>query len=566
LRTAGIIDMTTKSGVLEPGGSISLYGGSHGTFEPSVDYGGSSGNLNYFVSADLLRNDLGIESPDGSSDPLHDHTSQYHGFGYFEDILDASDRLTLIVGTSNDQFQIPNQSGLQPSLGLSVNGHTDFASADLNENQRELTSYAILSWQHAQDALDWQSSLTGRSSTLSFTPDPLGDLLYDGIAQSAYKRDVAFGWQTDAAYKLGERHTARAGLYLQHDDATSVTSSQVLPTGPDGAQSSDIPLSIADNGAQTQWIESAYLQDEWNIAAPLTINYGLRFDHYNAYSSGSQLSPRISLVWQPISGTLLHAGFSRYFTPPPFELVGTETISKFVNTTAAPQVTGATPPMAERASYFDVGAQQQLPGGVTLGLDSYYRRSQNLIDEGQFGAPIILTPFNYLKGKIEGVELTGNYASNDFSAYANLAFQSATGRAIESAQFNFAQDDLNYIAGNYIHLDHEQRVTASAGASYLWQHTRFSADLLFGSGLRADLALPDGSSIPNGDHLASYTQFNIGASYAFHFTGSGALTLRFDVINLFDKEYEIRDGTGVGVGAPQFGPRRGLFAGVSKEL
>jgi outer membrane receptor for ferrienterochelin and colicins len=53
LRTAGIIDMTTKSGVLQPGGSISLYGGSHETVEPSFDYGGSSGDLNYFVSGEL---------------------------------------------------------------------------------------------------------------------------------------------------------------------------------------------------------------------------------------------------------------------------------------------------------------------------------------------------------------------------------------------------------------------------------------------------------------------------------------------------------------------------------
>ena len=74
LRTAGIIDMTTKSGVLEPGGSISLYGGSHGTVEPSFNYGGSSGNLNYFVSGDFLRNDLGIESPDGSS--IHSTTTR----------------------------------------------------------------------------------------------------------------------------------------------------------------------------------------------------------------------------------------------------------------------------------------------------------------------------------------------------------------------------------------------------------------------------------------------------------------------------------------------------------
>jgi outer membrane receptor for ferrienterochelin and colicins len=32
LRTAGIIDLSTRSGVLQPGGEISVYGGSHGTF------------------------------------------------------------------------------------------------------------------------------------------------------------------------------------------------------------------------------------------------------------------------------------------------------------------------------------------------------------------------------------------------------------------------------------------------------------------------------------------------------------------------------------------------------
>src|SRR5450432_793774 len=69
LRTAGIIDLKTKSGVIDPGASVSLYGGGHGTFEPSFNYGGSNGRLNYFVSGDFLRNDLGIESPDGRSSP-----------------------------------------------------------------------------------------------------------------------------------------------------------------------------------------------------------------------------------------------------------------------------------------------------------------------------------------------------------------------------------------------------------------------------------------------------------------------------------------------------------------
>jgi outer membrane receptor protein involved in Fe transport len=38
------------------------------------------------------------------------------------------------------------------------------------------------------------------------------------------------------------------------------------------------------------------------------------------------------------------------------------------------------------------------------------------------------------------------------------------------------------------------------------------------------------------------------------------------VQNLFDKIYEVRDGTGVGVGAPSFGARRGVFIGISKTI
>ena len=108
--------------------------------------------------------------------------------------------------------------------------------------------------------------------------------------------------------------------------------------------------------------------------------------------------------------------------------------------------------------------------------------------------------------------------------------------------------------------------------SYLWHGTRFSADLLVGSGLRADLELPPGETtayggtgIPNGEHLPYYTQVNTGV-HTFQLPGAGTLTARFDIINLFDKDYEIRNGTGVGVGAPQFGPRRGLFFGLSKSL
>jgi outer membrane receptor for ferrienterochelin and colicins len=572
LRTAGIIDLKTKSGVIDPGGSISMYGGSHGTLEPSFNYGGSEGRFNYFVSGDFLRNDLGIESPDGRTTPDHDRTTQYHEFAYLEYILDESNRLSAVLSSSAGKFQIPNRGNQMPGItnadgtALAVNGQITYPSDALNENQRELNHFAILSWQHSQGAFDGQTSVTARYSSLSFVPDELGDLLFDGVAQDAYKQNVAYALQSDASYRLDEAHTLRAGLFLQSDHSKSLTNSAVIALDAAGNQLSDVPVTIVDNGAKTEWIESLYLQDEWKIIPRVTVNYGLRFDKFTAFASGHQVSPRVNIVWQPLDATTVHAGYSRYLSPPPFELVGSETVSKFANTTAAAEVMQADTPQAEQANYYDAGVQQKISDRITVGLDSYYKQSHNLIDEGQFGAPIILTPFNYAYGKQYGVELTGSFTAQAFSAYLNLAWQSARGKDIDSAQFNFSAADLSYIADHYIHLDHEQRVTASGGASYLLGHTRFSADLLVGSGLRADLTLPDGSSIPNGAHLPYYEQVNLGASHVFHLGDSGTLTTRLDVINVFDQRYEIRDGTGVGVGAPQFGPRRGLFFGLSKSI
>jgi outer membrane receptor protein involved in Fe transport len=44
------------------------------------------------------------------------------------------------------------------------------------------------------------------------------------------------------------------------------------------------------------------------------------------------------------------------------------------------------------------------------------------------------------------------------------------------------------------------------------------------------------------------------------------LTVRFTVVNVLDTVYEIRDGTGIGVFAPQYGPRRGFFVSLSQAL
>ena len=64
LRTSGLVDITTRAGIEEPGGNISVYGGSRGTLTPSVDYGGTSGAVDYFFTGRYLMNDEGHRKSD----------------------------------------------------------------------------------------------------------------------------------------------------------------------------------------------------------------------------------------------------------------------------------------------------------------------------------------------------------------------------------------------------------------------------------------------------------------------------------------------------------------------
>ncbi|WP_010161858.1 TonB-dependent receptor [Sphingomonas sp. PAMC 26617] len=566
LRTAGIIDITTKSH-FDNSGTAQIYGGTNDTIQPSIEYGGSTGQTNYFVTGSYKHSNNGIDPVDSGRTPLHDRTDQYQGFVYLDHTLDANNRVSLIGGYADQRYQIPNPRGLRPDSGYSVGGVSDVLSDDLDERQHEQTAFALASLLHDAGPLTLQASLFARYSALRYTPDVLGELLFNGLAQNAYKRDFTFGGQIEGAYRLGAAHTLRGGVIISRDRNNSRTSTQVFQVDDAGAQLGE-PVTVIDNGARTEMTYSVYLQDEWKIAEPLIVNFGGRFDHYNGYRAESAFSPRVNAVLTPLEGLALHAGYSRYFSPPPFSNVATTSVLKFRGTSAqAPGDDGVTTPLAdtpyaEKQDYFDVGGQWKLSPTVTVGLDGYYRKSYNLLDEGQFGAPIILTPFNYARGTIKGVEGNISYAANGLSLYGNLAYAKAQGTNIVSSQFNFAPADLATIARQSIYLDHDQTWTASAGASYrieqgFLRDTRVGASMLYGSGLRRD------GDVPNGGKLPPYAVVNLTASH--NFAGPG-IEIRADIINVGDHVYEIRDGSGVGVGAPQFGARRGFLFGISKTI
>jgi hypothetical protein len=226
---------------------------------------------------------------------------------------------------------------------------------------------------------------------------------------------------------------------------------------------------------------------------------------------------------------------------------------------------------AERANYFDAGISQKITKHLQVGVDGYYKTAREQLDDGLFGQSLILSAFNYAKGRIYGVEFTGSYNNGGFSSYANLAWSVAQGEDWNSAQFQFDPNDYAYVQNHWIYLDHDQRVTGSFGIAYTWNKsarysTRLYADALYGSGLRADGGGAEdaaGDPIPNGASVPQYYSINFGAEQSFKLNHNRMLKARLDVVNVTDNSYELRDGSGVGVNAAQFGERLGFFGSVS---
>jgi outer membrane receptor protein involved in Fe transport len=569
LRTAGVVDIGVKSGTTNAGAEASFMGGSYNWVQPSAQYGGRSGAIDYFAVGQYVSNGIGIENPTSAWTPIHDDTAQWYGLAKVTGIVDENTRLSFIGGGASARYQIPNNINQVPNF--TVFGNSTWDSSILDQRQWESTYFGIASLQKSYQDFNMQLSGFARYSQLNYQPDAIGDLLYNGVAPWAQRTSFATGVQADASWKAAPRHTVRGGFLIQRERVTTFAQSNALPFVPNpddpdaGPVLGDQPVGLTDGSDLTGWTYSFYLQDEWKVLPTVTINFGGRFDAITGVNNENQFSPRVNVVWEPTPEITLRAGYARYFVPAPLNQVSFNSIAALAGTSAATEVTTNDPVRAERSDYIDVGLTVKPVDGLTIGFSGFYKWAENYLDKGQFGAPIFLTAFNYANAQVRGFEVFANYDKGPWSLYGNFAWSQVNAININSAQFNFAQAELDFIANNWIFADHNQSWTASAGAAYVFNMdkdyaTRVSADMLYGNGLRQSLVTPNDSALP------PYATLNLSVTQRVPINGSKGTNVRFDAINVTDGQYQLRTGTGVGVGAPQFGMRRAFFVTMSQKF
>src|SRR5208282_807445 len=98
--------------------------------------------------------------------------------------------------------------------------------------------YTVVSYQHSQVDSSVQVSAFSQYGQIHFTPDPVGDLIFQGVAGDVLNSFFTNGVQFDSSYALDDQHTLRGGFVAQYTSELQNTDTSVFTVDSTGAQNS----------------------------------------------------------------------------------------------------------------------------------------------------------------------------------------------------------------------------------------------------------------------------------------------------------------------------------------
>ncbi len=557
-RDSGVIDIHTKDGCNLQGGEATMFGGQRQTANPAFEYGGCGAKYSYYVTGYYKQSNLGLSQATPAATPIHDAVNEGQGFGYFSYQLSPFLKFSLFGGLEVNNNQFPNWPGLTAQYQLANVNPADYPSTILNENLNTRTFFAVAALQGTSGALDYQVAYATHYVTLSFLPDPIGDLIYQGVASTVFHSDYANTLEADFVYHLNEAHTVNFGFYageygVELDDTSLVFPAAII--NGQLVQTGDLPITVVDNLNQINWLLGVYAGDTWRLTKRLSLVYGLRFDQMLGFVSSNALTPRLNMLYQANDTTTVHAGVARYFQTPQFGAITTRTAGAFNGTT---QMIYGYPvpinylPLPETDTYFDVGIVKRLSPHLVYSGDGYFFFANNEIDTGQLSQTPIYAPFNWKNGRNWGVENSLTYNVKNLSVVLNYTYSLSEGQVLSTGQFNFSPEEVVYLLNHFEPMDHAEEQVVETFVTYHLGGWMFTADSLFGSGLYGGFA--------NTQQMPAYWQVDAGVGRTIFMPELNRdVFTRLSVINVFNRTNLARNGEGIGVFAPSYYPRLAVY-------
>jgi outer membrane receptor protein involved in Fe transport len=556
----GVVQVKTKDGCTDKGGDVGIYGGQRETAQPSFEMAGCHDKLSYYVMGMYQHDNIGFSSATPAPNPIHDLSDLGEGFGYFTYDIAPTTRLSLLTGLAVWNSQFPNSVGLAPQYNLSGVNSATYPSTAIDANFEQRDYWAVLALNGLlSPALTYQLAYSIHYQSQHYLPDPVGDLIYQGAAPNALVEGLANTFQGDFTYQLGASHTLAAGFYVGAYNTVSTSFTLTFPVNDQGQQTSDTPIGLSDSLNGLNMVYGVYLQDTWKIDERLTANFGARWDKVTGFATGEQLSPSINLMYKVRPDATLHAGFARYFQIPNFMALSPTAFGAFANTSAG---FGIVPegafPKPERDWYWDVGAVYHVTPRLVYQHDDYFRIDHDYLDYGYFGYVPIDIPFNFSHGYGWGTENSLTYNIENLTLRLNFTVGEEKDKGIATGQYNFDQQELQYIDSHYIVLDHEPLVALSGGAAYRWGKYLFSVDGIYGSGYVGGFA--DTQQEP------MWWWVNWGVARNFSLPWVGEVQERIIVNNIFNRTNLLRPAQGIGVFQAMYAPRLAVYNSITVPI
>jgi hypothetical protein len=451
-----VVHIVTKSGLdqAKPTGSASFGYGSFASPTGEVNIGGGSHRLGNFISLSGLRTDRFLDPPE--LEALHDRGNNVSLFDRFDFRPGTNDTLHLNIQAANSGFDVPNTYDQ-----IQQTQHQKIATFNVAPGYSRVIGSNTL----------FTANGFVRRDHLTYTPS--GDPFDDRPATVSQDRMLTnFGAKADVAMTMGNHNLKFGGSIgatrLHEQFLLGITDpTDAAFAGEDGAFNQALaPFDLTNGGSPLAYDQSftikqqaGYAQDDIK-AGNVTLNLGLRFDHYDGLSSATLVQPRVGVSYAVTkSGTVLRASYGRTMETPYNENLLLSAGYGLNGLFGDGQVV---PP--GRRNQVEVGVQQGLGRWLVADFGYFNKRTDNGYDFGVlFNTPIAF-PVAWDHSRIDGFTGRINVLEHGgFSAFVVMAHTNAIysppgvgGILLEQAEGDFR-------------IDHDQKFNATTNVQYVFE-------------------------------------------------------------------------------------------------